>query len=192
MYVYIYIYIHCPYSLLQHHITSCVVPAIEAVLNIHMNEKPPATASGYTDELFAYISANRRVFRKATQTHVEPNAGQHRPDKSAALYSKAVDNFKFWFNGCLFLNGVVQHFVYGQYRFKGRRHVVHEMSKAFVQVFLARMPTKPEDGKWTLLGPCLDFTVGVTHVHAIFVDILARAMKATIIAPSFFKLAIPP
>jgi len=52
------------------------------------------------------------------------------------------------------------------------------MSRAFVRLLLSSLPTKPEDGKWTLLGPCLDFMVGVLHVNTSFTMIFVAAFGA--------------
>lgn len=66
------------------------------------------------------------------------------------------------------MDGVVQHFEYGQYVWVSRSVLVKEMGISFVQLFLSSLPTKPEDGKWTLLGPCLDFVMGTSHTCRLF------------------------
>jgi hypothetical protein len=143
---------------------------------------PPAASKHYLSELMKYAVANHRRFVKATAEHRESTQREVRPDTSSVLYQRKWDNFAKMWNGLDCSRNDFVHFCTGRSCCRDLDITIDKMAKTMISLWLTSLPVVPESGKWTLLGPCVDWHLLGFALHSC-VRHIARTAFATLSIP---------
>jgi len=92
------------------------------------------------------------------------------------VYNEAWDDFLFWWNGDLRVDGVFFHHTMASGKSAADLEgIATGMAKSFARLCLKSTPGKPEEGKWTKTSPCLDFIAMLFLPNQILLPLLAAA-----------------
>lgn len=143
-----------------------VRPCIAKALSLK-DGPPPARATQYCDELENYFKRNHRMYKDALhRLGLKPSV----QSQATAIYNRRWIEFRKWWNGELWVEGRCIHYLDGKVLV--RDDVVVGMATSYIRLMLASIIVSPESGKWTLLGPAVDFMVGNLVPHGMLKDIV--------------------
>ena len=148
-------------------------------MDIHVGA-PPADVIAYNEELCHY---QRCMYKQFQIPQSRDAAGADRTSAAEAYASKLEEHVSIW-NGPKNTNCATEHgriAVFVPRRVERSTHI-RNMARTLITTQLHRVCTTPESGKWTKLGPSIDWAAAITSNNNI-IERLLRESSAEMSTP---------